>query len=336
MLIANNKGMGMSFGFPDACLTPMGVVVPFPNFSFNAMLVPFSINVWLSMMPAVTIASRSPITMGDNLGTAHWTFMGSSSHTLGNPRTLFNFLPSTSLAMPRMGNNFNCPLGLQVVPSLTNVFLSYNTGDAAAEGSTTAPPDVDRLLASLDLAGNSGSPVEHRLLADGTGYLRIRRFSLDVPSRVHTALAALREEGIAILVLDLRDNPGGELTAALELAGDFLAPGSVIARAIDGDGDETVYRSSHAPPCELPLQILVNRRTASAAELFAGSLQWHGRAVILGEATFGKGTALSLKPSPEDRTPMLAAGASLALPDGRPIHGVGIRPDSEIEAIAAA
>jgi carboxyl-terminal processing protease len=234
-----------------------------------------------------------------------------------------------------MGNNFNCPLGLQVIPSLCNVFLSYNTGQIAAGGSASAPPDVDRLIASLDIAGNSGSPVEHRLLDDGVGYLRIRRFSLDVPSRVHTALAALRAEGISTLVLDLRDNPGGELTSALELAGDFLAPGSVIARAIDGDGDETVYRSSHAHPCELPLRILVDRGTASAAELFAGSLQWHGRARIVGETTFGKGTALSLRPNPGDRTPVLAAGAALTLPDGRPIHGVGIRPDSDLGAIDA-
>lgn len=333
MLPANNKGLGMDAGFPDVCLSPALGPFPFPNFSLNAMKVPFSPNVWFSMLPALNMASFSPITLGDQLGTLHPTFMGQSRHILGNFRTLINFLPGTSLVCPRIGNNFNCPLGLQVLPSLTNVFLTYNAGGAGEERSASMPADIDALLASLHPCGSS--PVEGAWLGEGVGYLRIGRFSLDVPSRVHTTLSTVLSIGLETLVIDLRDNPGGELTALLELAGDFLDPGSVIFRVIDADGDETVYRSSHADPWRVPLWILVNRATASAAELFAGCLQWHGRAVIAGETTYGKGTALSLRPDPCAGDPVLAALASLVLPDGRSIEGVGVQPDVEIGASAS-
>jgi carboxyl-terminal processing protease len=327
MLPANNKGVGMSAGFPDVCLSPALGPFPFPNFSLNATGVPFPLNVRFTMLPAQTMITFSPFTFGDNLGTLHPTFMGQSRHVFGNFRVLVNFLPATSLLCPRIGNNFNCPLGLQVIPSLTNVFLTYDTASVG-----TPALDLDPLIASLHpCAGDA--PVERARLGDGGGYLRIRRFSLDVPSRVHAELGALLAEGLDTLVLDLRGNPGGELTAAVELCGDFLPEGSVIARSIDADGDETVYRSRNEEPHRMPLWILVDRGTASAAEVFAGSLRWHGRAVIAGETTFGKGTALMVRPAPGDRTPMLAAASTIVLPDGSPIHGVGIRPDVEIPSI---
>jgi len=68
MLPANNKGLGMDAGFPDVCLSPALGPFPFPNFSLNAMKVPFSPNVWFSMLPALNMASFSPITLGDQLG----------------------------------------------------------------------------------------------------------------------------------------------------------------------------------------------------------------------------------------------------------------------------
>ncbi|WP_437877749.1 S41 family peptidase [Sorangium sp. So ce513] len=332
MLPANNKGAGMSAGFPDVCLSPVLGLFPFPNFHLNATMFPFSFNVWFSMMPALNIASFSFITLGDQLGTLHPTFMGQGRHTFGNFRILINFLPSTSLLCPRMGNNFNCFIGIQVLPSVTNVFLTYNAGSAAVArpAGALALADVDALLASLHPCGGASRVVDSAWIAPGVGYVRIRRFSLDVPSRVHTAVRALEAEGLEKLVLDLRDNPGGELTACLELAGDFLEPGSVLARAIDADGDETVYRSSHRDPCRAPLWILVDRGTASAAELFAGCLQWHGRAVIAGERTYGKGAALKVAADPDDGRAVLAGAAEVRLPGGESIQAAGVRPDIEL------
>ncbi|WP_437679777.1 S41 family peptidase [Sorangium sp. So ce131] len=332
MLPVNNKGAGLNAGFPDVCLSLVpGGPFPFPNFSPNAMFFPFSATVVVSGLPVLTIVSTSPITMGDQMGSLHYTFMGPARHTVGNPRVLVNFFHVTTFICPRTGNAFNCMIGVQVLPSVTNVFVTYNggvDGEARPAGGVMAA-DVDALIKALHACGST-SPVESGWLAPGVGYLRISTFSLDVPARVHTAVSALQEQGLESLVVDVRGNPGGELTAFLELAGDFLEPGSVLARAVDADGDEIVYRARHQNPWRMPLRILVDRGTASAAELFAGCLQWHGRAVVAGERTYGKGTALKLVPEPTTAEPVLAPAALMTLPGGEAIHAVGVTPDIEI------
>ncbi|WP_437946225.1 S41 family peptidase [Sorangium sp. So ce296] len=344
MLPPNNKAVGMSAGLPDVCLSPMLGPYPFFNFHPNATMFPFSPNVWFSMAPALNLASFSPITLGDQLGTLHPTFMGQGRHTFGYIKVIINGLPVTTHLSPRMGNNFNCPVGAQLLPSLNNSRVGYNAGSAESAGSARdARPagvahvaDLDALVASLHPCGSASPVVDSAWIAPGVGYLRIHRFSLDVPARVHTALGALEAAGLETLALDLRGNPGGELTASLELAGDFLEPGSVLARAIDADGDEIVHRSSHRNPCRAPLWILVDAATASAAELFAGSLQWHGRAIVAGERTYGKGTALKVAVDPAERAPVLAPAAMMVLPGGEAIHGVGVRPDVELGSEATA
>ncbi|XXX79956.1 S41 family peptidase [Sorangium sp. So ce134] len=338
MLPANNKAVGTSAGFPDVCLSPVLGLFPFPNINPNGTMFPFSFNVWLSMAAALHQGSTSPLTAGDQAGTLHFTFMGPARHILGFIKILINFLPGTMLLSLRIGNNFNCILGIQILPSATNVFFAYNAASAggALPAGAPLPADVDALVASIHPCGHASPVVDSAWLAPGIGYLRIRRLSMDVPARVHTAIGALEAEGLETLVLDLRDNPGGELTAFRELAGDFLEPGSVLARAIDADGDEVVYRSSHRNPRRAPLWILVNRRTASAAELFAGCLQWHGRAIVAGERTYGKATALKLAADPAERAPVLAPAAMMVLPGGEAIHATGVRPDVELGENAAS
>jgi carboxyl-terminal processing protease len=129
------------------------------------------------------------------------------------------------------------------------------------------------------------------------------------------------------MILDLRGCPGGELVAALELAGDFLPDGSVLVTATDTDGDDTVYRARQERPYRFPLVVLVDRHTASAAEVFAGALQAHGRAVVVGERTYGKGTAQKLLPGGADPRACYATVATLTLPNGEPVEGRGITPD---------
>jgi carboxyl-terminal processing protease len=127
------------------------------------------------------------------------------------------------------------------------------------------------------------------------------------------------------LVIDLRGNPGGDAAAAITLAGDFLDSGSVVAVLTDGDGDETVYRARGPRPRMFPLTILVDRGTASAAELFAGSLQAYGRARLVGERTYGKGVVRAVVPSADG--PRYDAVAVFRLPDGRAPQRGGLSPD---------
>jgi carboxyl-terminal processing protease len=236
---------------------------------------------------------------------ANPVIMGPAEYTTGVSSVLINGLPAISLTNMSTGNNMNDDLASALVPSVTNVFMM----DAAGAG--PLPRD--------------GSAVSSELLARGVGLVRIARFSGDVPARVHTAVRRLEAEGMQVLVLDLRQNPGGELAAALELAGDFLDPGSEIARVTDDDGDETLWRARAEDPYRFPLVVLVDRGTASAAELFAGALQAHGRARLAGEPTYGKGEGAALVPVPGGS--LRARRASFALPGGIAVHGRGLSPD---------
>jgi carboxyl-terminal processing protease len=94
---------------------------------------------------------------------------------------------------------------------------------------------------------------------------------------------------------------------------------------VDGDGDQTVLRARRGRPHAFPLAVLVDGRTASAAEIFAGSLKAHGRAVVIGERTFGKGTASTVVRSPDGARYEVVA--TLRLPDGTPLEGNGVAPD---------
>jgi hypothetical protein len=329
MLPASNRGIGMSLGFPDVCLTPpVPLPVPYPNMGFNAMSAIFSPVVKVSMLPALNMASFVPMTMGDELGIAHPTFKGTGRYTMGNPIVHIDMLPAINLLCPTTGNNFNDPLGVVVMPSLTNVFFTYRA--SGADDAATGRLPIEAIDAHVPCfeGDRARSCVESAWLGPGVGYLAIQVFSLDVPARVYCAIKALAAGGLETLVIDLRGNPGGELNAFVELAGDFLEAGSVVARLVDTDGDETVVRSTNRSPHRAPLWIVVDRWTASAAELFAGCLQWHGRAVVIGERTHGKGVAQS---------PLLtiagvadATAAHVNLPDGGPVHGVGVTPDVAI------
>ena len=313
MLPASNRGVGMNMGFPDVCLTPAvpsPVPIPYPNMAMNAMAVPFVPNIMLSMMPALNMASVIPMTMGAEPGLANPLFKQMGMYTMGNPKSLLQCLPAINLTCPTSGNNMNNPVGAVLVPSVTNVFFTHQTA-----------PIRKAVTTGLEL-------VEAKRLGDGLGYVAIRAFARDVAGRVFHALTQLAP--IESLIIDLRDNPGGEMEAWIELASDFLQPGTTIVRAVDREGDETEYRAHgqtmrHA----MPLVVFVNGHTASSAELFAGVLQAHGRAVIAGSRTFGEGIVW--------RNEFHAGYGAVSpicarclLPDGSEVHGVGVRPDVEL------
>lgn len=127
----------------------------------------------------------------------------------------------------------------------------------------------------------------------GLGYIRIREFLPAMMDQMQSALHQLdHPRG---LVLDLRDNPGGSLPAAIEVTGKFLRQG-VIVTEVDRQGrlEEHMARSAGALPDDILVVVLVNENTASAAELVAGALRYHGRAVVVGQRTRGKGCVQSM------------------------------------------
>lgn len=309
---AEHQATGGHIGIPEICPTVVGpAVVPmvYVNKSENA-IAPGSPNVLLTAAPAETMVSASVITMGDNAAVPG-TNMGAAIPIAGSFNTFFNGIPASTLATPTTGNAFKCP-GIKVIPSATNVIINHPHAVFDGEGFARLLPD-------------DGSSVSARPLGGGVGLLRISAFSRDVPARAHTAIETLGREGLSLLIIDLRDNPGGELNACIALLSDFLPPGSPLVTRIDEDGDEIVIRAHGADLHTMPLVVLVNRGTASAAELFAGCLKAHHRAVIAGERTFGKGTGSALVRAGEGA--LLMERATFVLPNGDAVDGAGVTPD---------
>jgi carboxyl-terminal processing protease len=333
MLPIANRGAGMFIAAPDVCTTPPGVPIPYVNVALNAMASIFSPNVFTAMMPSLTVGSVIPLTQGDEPGTLHWTFKGPAVVTTSFARVFFNFRPAATLTSLTAGNRFNAPLGTIAVPSITNVFAMLRKDEEEDEAAEAAPLAQAALLAqaapvadalSLARALSAGAEVRGSILAGGVGYLEIGLFSIDVPARAHAAIRGLVAQGMRALVIDLRDNPGGDVAAALELAGDFLPPGALLCELIDEDGDELDRRARPGDPHRFPLFARVNRGTASASELFAGCLSAHGRAKLVGERTFGKGAGRVLLPSAGG---LRGAAAGARLPDGKRIGAEGLSPD---------
>ena len=130
------------------------------------------------------------------------------------------------------------------------------------------------------------------MIRPGTGYIGLTGgFQRSSDEELSKAMKRLQEQGMRQLVLDLRGNPGGLLDQAIDVASEFLPRGQVIV-SVKGRteySEPIVYKSSGADPATLPLVILINRNSASASEIVAGAIQDHGRGLIVGETSFGKG-----------------------------------------------
>ncbi len=162
------------------------------------------------------------------------------------------------------------------------------------------------------------------MLRPTVGYVRITTFSNDhVADDVDKALGTLEKQGMTSLVLDLRDNPGGQVDQAADVAGDFLPKGAVVysseGRKADVAKTEKVSRSLFGSQRKYPIVAMVNDGTASAAELVAGALQDHDRALIWGRPTFGKSLLMQGFPLPDGSEFVMVIG-HLKTPCGRVIQ----------------
>jgi carboxyl-terminal processing protease len=168
----------------------------------------------------------------------------------------------------------------------------------------------------------------------GFGYLRISQFSETTGEEVVTALRGLRKSNgspLKGLVLDMRDNPGGVLEAAVAVADAFLDGGVIVSAR--GRTPESKFEMSATPGDELegaPIVILVNGGSASAAEIVAGALKDHHRATLMGRTTFGKGSVQTVMPLAGDRALKLTTSLYYT-PSGVSINHHGIPPDIELE-----
>lgn len=158
------------------------------------------------------------------------------------------------------------------------------------------------------------------MLEAGIGYIRVASFDSKTGRALRTAIEKLGGENLKGLVLDLRNNPGGIAESALEAASLFLTPGQTILR-IRGRSrqEEAVNVPAGVVPYKFPVSVLINEKTASAAEIVAAALQDHGRAKVAGQPSFGKGLVQSVYPL-ADRTALALTVAFYFSPHGRNIQ----------------
>ena len=171
--------------------------------------------------------------------------------------------------------------------------------------------------------------VESELIGDDVGYIRLLTFNQRSASSLSEEIEKLTVEGATSFVIDVRDNPGGLLSSSVEIASLFIADG-VIVRVEERERPPLEHRARGGVVTEAPVVLLVNNNSASASEVLAGALQDYGRATVVGEQTFGKGSVQTVE--------TLRSGGGIKFtiahyvtPQGRVIDGVGLEPDVVVE-----
>ncbi|MBN1254794.1 MAG: S41 family peptidase [Deltaproteobacteria bacterium] len=178
--------------------------------------------------------------------------------------------------------------------------------------------------------------VKFKTLEKGYGYLRIYQFQERTSADAAKALDTLRKENageLSGLILDLRTNPGGLLSQAVEVSDLFLDSGVIVTIKGRDEEDKTSFNAHmEGTMPNWPMVVLVNQGSASASEIVTGALQDYGRAVIMGSKTFGKGSVQTIIPLEDDAGIRLTT-ARYYTPNNRSIHEKGIQPDITLPAV---
>ncbi len=190
------------------------------------------------------------------------------------------------------------------------------------------PFDIPIVRAKIEL-----EVVESELLdetaGDGKiGYVRLTQFSGGASDKLTSAINGLFDQGATSLILDLRSNPGGLLSEAVNVSSLFLERGQVVVREKLKDEEEKTFEAGrgYQVAVDVPLVVLVNRGSASASEIVAGAIQDTARGTIVGAQTFGKGS-VQLPHTLSDGSELRVTIAEWLTPEGRQIHKEGITPD---------
>jgi carboxyl-terminal processing protease len=167
--------------------------------------------------------------------------------------------------------------------------------------------------------------VSSCMLGDDVGYILLYEFAGDCAENFHTQLDALEKAGAKSLIIDLRDNPGGWIDNAVDLADIFL-PEETITYLEYRDGEREYYNAT-AGALDIPLVVMMNENSASSSEILAGALQDYGVATIVGTQSYGKGIVQFVLPVGDSGEGLQLTAALYYTPNGRSIHKIGITPD---------
>lgn len=171
--------------------------------------------------------------------------------------------------------------------------------------------------------------VSSEMKEDHTGYIRVTEFDSVTYDQFAQALTELEEQGMEGLIVDLRNNPGGNLLTTANML-DLLLPEGVIVYTQDKNGEKSILSSDDEHQFTKPIAVLVNGNSASASEIFAGAIQDYGLGPIVGTTTYGKGIVQEVI-TLDDGSCIKLTTAEYYTPNGRNIHKKGIEPDVEVE-----
>lgn len=167
----------------------------------------------------------------------------------------------------------------------------------------------------------------------GTGYVRLAGFQKTTSRDVDAALWRLHRAGMRSLVIDLRGNPGGLLTAAVDLADKFVASGNIVATRGRSPQEDFDYRARTGGTWQMPLAVLIDGETASASEIFAGAVRDHHRGTVIGQRSYGKGSVQGIFPLTTVKAGVRLTTAKFYSPSGQPITNRGVFPDVVVQTV---
>jgi carboxyl-terminal processing protease len=214
-------------------------------------------------------------------------------------------------------------------PKGTEVSLTIEHSDGTTEDLTLTRDEIEVESVSREPPAGAFEDAAGNEVKD-LAYVHIREFSALTASQLQPVLAEIADGGYKGLILDVRDNPGGLLDATVEVADMFLDSGTILVQ-VGRDGDEQVFSAkSGGEATEIPLVVLINRFSASGSEVLSVALKDNGRATLIGEKTFGKGTVNVQHQLNDERGGLFVTVARWLTPDRVLIDGVGIHPDIEV------
>ena len=234
----------------------------------------------------------------------------------------------------RSGDQIVAVDGVTIEEDNLHETVSRMRGRAGSRISVTVLRDDEMIVHEMRREVIRVASVHHELLGPAYGYVRVNQFSETTARELSRAIDSMQNDGEGLLeglVLDLRNNPGGVLDAAVDVSDLFLDSG-IIVSAEGRTSDSRFRRSAHRGDVldGADMVVLVNQGSASASEIVAGALQDHGRAVIVGTSTFGKGLVQTVMPLSKGRAIKLTTSRHYT-PSGDSIHETGITPDLFVE-----
>lgn len=249
---------------------------------------------------------------------------------------------------------------LKVLPGGPAADVTMKRGDILTAVDGRSLQGVELNQAVDQILGQPGTPVKLNLTRDGrrgdvtlvrrkialhsvaarmeddqnkVGYIKLETFSDASVRELDEALVSLHQKGMESLILDLRGNPGGLLTAAISISDRFLPQGTIVQTKGRTPADNTKETAQYAKTWKVPMVVLIDRNSASASEILAAAIQENGRGVIIGERSYGKGTVQTLFPLSSAPAGLRLTTAKFYSPDGREMSGAGVTPDVKVNPV---